>query len=58
MRYAAIGKRSAAGQLGNIFDVFSPHAARIVNTDIREELVELHILLAMSLSQVVELHAG
>src|SRR5579883_451948 len=55
---APVGERSTAGELDDILDVARAHYARVVDADIHEELVELHVLLRERLEQVVELETG
>ena len=58
MRHAAIGDRRAASKLGHVLDMRRPHDARIVDADIHEELVQLHVLLGVGVEKIVELKSG
>ena len=58
VRYAAIGESRAASKLGHVFDVGRSHDPRIVDADIHEELVQLHILLGVGVKKVMELKTG
>ena len=49
---------SAAGKLDDILDMRRSHDARVVDADIHEQLVELHILLGVGGHEVVILQAG
>ena len=57
VRHPSIGQSGAASQFGHVFDVGRSHDARVIDADIHEELVQLHILLGIGVEQVVELQA-
>ena len=56
VRNAAIDQRGTASQFGDIFHVRRAHAARVIDADVGEQLVEFHVLLRMGLRQIVKLH--
>ncbi len=55
VRDPTIGYGGTAGQFGNIFHVRGAHAALVVDADVRENPVECHILLRVSMQQIVKL---
>ena len=55
---AAIRKRGAAGQIGDVFHVGRAHDALVEDGDVHEELVERDVLLRIGADQVVKLQAG
>ena len=58
MRHAAIGERGPAGERHDILDMRRAHDPRVVDGDVHEKLVELHVLLRVGVEQIVELQAG
>jgi hypothetical protein len=55
MRYASLGKRCPASQIRNILDVVRTHNACVIRCHIDEKLVQLDVLLAVSVDEVVVL---
>ena len=58
MSYAAICKRRPASELYCVLDMLGPHDADVVDRDIHEEFVQLHILLRECVQKIVKLQAG
>src|SRR5436189_1563603 len=56
--HAVTADGGAAGQMGDVLDVFRPHDSRIVNRDIHEYAVKIDVLLRVRLDQIVEMMAG
>jgi hypothetical protein len=56
--YASVGQRRPASQIRNILDVVRTHNARVVGRHIDEKLVQLDILLAVRVDEVVVLKSG
>jgi hypothetical protein len=55
---AAAGQRVPAGEVGHVADVFGPHDARTVNGHVREDAVQVEVLLRVRVDEVVEVVAG
>ena len=58
MGHTAIGKRSAAGEIGHVFHMGRAHDPLVVDGYVLEELVELHILLLVGSDEVVKRQPG
>src|SRR5688500_15043439 len=54
VRDAAVGKRRAAGQVGDILHVSRPHHSGVVNSNVTEYAIEVHVLLGMRIDEIVK----
>ena len=51
-------ERCPAGEISDISHVSATHHSRVVNRDIRKDPVEVHILLSVSIDQIVKCMTG
>ncbi len=58
MSHAAVGKRRAAGQVGNILHVSRPHHPGVVDGNVSEHAIEVHVLLSVGINEVVKVVSG
>src|SRR5688572_4830406 len=58
VRHATVGYGSAAGQIGDILYVGSTHHSGVVNGNVTEYAIKVHVLLSMRIDKIVKVVSG